>query len=479
MLPDAFQQPPPSYPQHVHSPKFEDFKTDVHVPSQSAQAYSTEAKSAPGLQPYLGLSARLCLSVLSPCLIALLFSGAQLWLSAQDIDEKVEHAKIKLVDACLAAEQQVSVAASMPRYLADGMNQRTKEAVEATVSGLGRTLNLTLVALEAILLFVIDSYRSMFLCFIELLVRGSLSLLMSAVDLTDQVINDAGHGVKKAIQVSVDGINSFLHGALDSANDLLSIIGKTIAIPVIPQPDLSALDNVHLPATFDEGLRKLNTTLPTLTDLRDKMDRVIQGPFAELKTDVNSTVSAFRFNAELLPLPAAQTVRFCDELDVSSLDDLGKGLKRMIHFGLIALATCIVLLILVNAFHQWWTWKVLQRQLATVQRNWQQLQDEDGYGSALPNRVQIFRLIEAANHPLATMLGAKIMVATKIRSISARDRIDWWISFVAHPMALTVLATGMMGFITIQAQIWALPGVQKQAQSVSITVLRTSPPREG
>lgn len=288
---DIDGQPPPSYPDHVHSPKMD----QVHSSSGSLferrdpDLRERLKPDLPGLQPYLGLHARLFLSLLSPPLISILFTGAHLLFSSKEVGEKVTDSKATLLRACYEAERQASIAASLPRYMADSMNQRTQQTIEATVHGMGKVIYMTLTALEAVITFVVDSYRSVFLCFIELLVRSSLSLLAAAVDLINGIINDASHGIKAAIQAGVDGVNAFLHGALDGINDVISVIGKSIQIPVVAQPNLSALDNVRLPASFDEGLRKLNDSLPTLSELREKINALIEQPFEQMKEDVNGS----------------------------------------------------------------------------------------------------------------------------------------------------------------------------------------------
>lgn len=123
----------------------------------------------------------------------------------------------------------------------------------------------------------------------ELLVRGSLSLLMAAVDLMNTAVKDAGQGIKAAVQTSVDGVNTFLSGSLAGINDILAVVGKSVKVPQIAQPDLAALDNVRMPTSLQDSLQRLNSTLPTLTELKKKMDAIIQGPFEELKTDVNKS----------------------------------------------------------------------------------------------------------------------------------------------------------------------------------------------
>lgn len=112
---------------------------------------------------------------------------------------------------------------------------------------------------------------------------------MAAVNLLSEGIQAAGTGIKSVIEASISGVNDFISTALGGVNDVLSLIGQSIKIPTIGQPDLSALDNVTLPSSFEQGLVNLNSSLPTLDELRTKMDEIIQGPFEKLKVEINSS----------------------------------------------------------------------------------------------------------------------------------------------------------------------------------------------
>jgi phage-related protein len=81
-------------------------------------------------------------------------------------------------------------------------------------------------------------YRSLFLCFIQFIVQAALSLLISAVQLFSGVVHDAAQSIQATIEASVDAINATLQTTLGGINDILKIIGKSITIPTVAQPDL-------------------------------------------------------------------------------------------------------------------------------------------------------------------------------------------------------------------------------------------------
>lgn len=70
----------------------------------------------------------------------------------------------------------------MPRYLAQATNEQYAAAVNASMRAAGASLIFTLTVMQGIINFLIDLYRSTFLCFLELLIRGGLSVMISAVE---------------------------------------------------------------------------------------------------------------------------------------------------------------------------------------------------------------------------------------------------------------------------------------------------------
>lgn len=70
----------------------------------------------------------------------------------------------------------------MPRYMAIATNKQFADAANGSINAARATLVMSLTMMEAIINFIIDLYRSTFLCFLELVVRGGLALLIGAVN---------------------------------------------------------------------------------------------------------------------------------------------------------------------------------------------------------------------------------------------------------------------------------------------------------
>lgn len=178
---------PPSYGDHIHSPVIASSFSHQRdcgrpyisgpIPLEAFASGDLRSDGRPdslrredderrpgevGLAPYLGLRARMFLSLFSAPLVALIFTATHLFISSSSIDSSVTSAKESLLDVCQAAEKQASTVASLPHWTAAAMNQRTSEMVVDSVQGVGRVLTLGITAIENLLVFLVDAYRSLF-----------------------------------------------------------------------------------------------------------------------------------------------------------------------------------------------------------------------------------------------------------------------------------------------------------------------------
>jgi hypothetical protein len=133
-----------------------------------------------GLTPYLQLSHILSLTWLASPILSLLFVAFRLLLSSDSAQVAVNNAKGDLLTGCQAAQQAASAAASMPRFMAIATNEQITDAVNASMNGARDALILSLTVMEAVINFLVDIYRSTFLCFLELVIGGGLSLILGA-----------------------------------------------------------------------------------------------------------------------------------------------------------------------------------------------------------------------------------------------------------------------------------------------------------
>lgn len=69
-------------------------------------------------------------------------------------------------------------------------NQEAIRATQASILAIGTMLMDAIAIIEAVVNFIIDTYRSMLLCTIELAVRGTLGILISAVQTVSEELPD-------------------------------------------------------------------------------------------------------------------------------------------------------------------------------------------------------------------------------------------------------------------------------------------------
>lgn len=196
----------------------------------------------------------------------------------------------------LLTQRMISLPAAKPRNrrlalqraclgTAVAANQQIADA--GTMNAACEALVLALAVMEAIINFIVDIYRSTFLCFLELVVRGGLSILISAVqevssrhinhrvsDLTlyqiSSFIQSTLSSIRTSIQNDVSSANSAIQSAVSAVNKIDPF--GNITVPQFSIPSLDALQNVTLPTDLEDALTKLNASLPTVSGLKDKAD---------------------------------------------------------------------------------------------------------------------------------------------------------------------------------------------------------------
>jgi hypothetical protein len=134
------------------------------------------------LKPYLELPHLLSLTWLAYPILSLIFVAFRLQLSSASAQDAVAGAKENLLTSCKAAEQAATAAASMPRFMAIATNQQFADTVNGSLNAARAALVLSLTVMEGIINFIVDLYRSTFLCFLELVIRGGLAILIGAVE---------------------------------------------------------------------------------------------------------------------------------------------------------------------------------------------------------------------------------------------------------------------------------------------------------
>jgi hypothetical protein len=159
-----------------------------NVPPPTYESHTTTSYATTTLTPYLTLPHLLSLAWLAAPILSLIFVAFRLQLSLADAQHALDRTKLDLLASCAAAEKAATTAASMPRYMALATNKQFTEAINGSIGAARTALVLALTGMEAIINFIIDIYRSTFFCFLELVVKGGLAILIGAVQEVTNVV---------------------------------------------------------------------------------------------------------------------------------------------------------------------------------------------------------------------------------------------------------------------------------------------------
>ncbi|KAK9897961.1 hypothetical protein P389DRAFT_210332 [Cystobasidium minutum MCA 4210] len=400
----------------------------------------------------------------------------RLILAINSANASVESAKLKLASSCLGLEQAASVAVSFPHYLADNMNEVTASGAEAIVHGLSTVLDMSVLAVEKILVFVVDMYRSMYLCLVELVVRGSMALAIGATKEFTEFFNDTVGALRNQLQDAINGADNALEAAVEVIN---RIPGVDIDAPDL-NPNLDFLNNVAIPDSFLQTLVSFNDSLPTLNELKDKMNGVIEIPFERLRAEINTNLGSVTIDRGAFPVPEKETLAFCKNLDYTFVDEVGHTLVKVAQYGIIVIVVFILLHISAMVFLERRWFADLSEYVDRSRETWaSDLSSSSIHGTARVsnsfNRQDMDRVINApallgfigsSRNPLLRSWLPRFVnrVPAIRRSPRARSNLTWFVSYITYTPALLLLAVALLGLVSIEIQLVALKPTEKTAQ---------------
>lgn len=88
----------------------------------------------------------------------------------------------------------------------------------------------------------------------------------------NNLIETVAGGLRTSIQSDIGNANSAIKSAIDAINKINPF--SDITAPQIAVPSLDGLQNISLPASFQQALTNLNNSIPTVAQLKDKIEDV-------------------------------------------------------------------------------------------------------------------------------------------------------------------------------------------------------------
>ncbi|KAI9892796.1 MAG: plasma membrane fusion protein prm1 [Vezdaea aestivalis] len=421
---------------------------DVYLGQQPA----VPATTTPGLTPYVGLQGRLSQIWINRWTILLALVLVRLLLAVQGLDDDLVSAKKEALSACTGVESMGSAMASMPHYMSQGVNELTAAGVERAVNGLMSMVLLTVTGVEELVLFVINLLTSTYVCLITLAISGSLHVALSVIKDVSDFLNKTIGAISTDIHKDIDGfqkdLNSFLGKISGSLNNLF---GGSSKPPALNIGGLDKLDKLQLPSSLNQGLDKLNGSIPNFAQVQNFTDKAIREPFEIVKKLINGSLHTFEFDRSVFPVPQKEQLHFCS--DNKDINDFFQKLGDTAHFvRRVFLAVIILAMILVcipMAYQEIRRWRTMNRRAQLFQQN----------------AFDPVDIVHISSRPTTSTLGIK--AASSFSSTRRQILTRWWVAYGTTAPALFVLSLGVAGLFACLCHYILLKSVEKEVPALA------------
>lgn len=426
----------------------------VLIPKRLQEVWRSTARDADGsvnakpyeITPYLDLRDRLSQTWINKWTVLLLLVLVRTLLAVASLRNGIADAKREALSACTSVEHVGSALASMPHYMSQGINELTASSVNHAVNALTEMLYLSVTGVEELVIFFINLLTSTYVCLITLVVSGSLHVAL-------QVVEDVTSFLNKTIgEIGADihkGVNSFegdLNKFIDVLNDVPKLFGSSSAIPILNiNSSLDSLDHLQLPSGLDQGLAKLNESIPTFSQVNNFTNNAIRLPFEEMKKLMNSSTGNYTFNSSVFPVPAREQLSFCSENP-----HLDQFFDRMLEIALLGQKIAIaVLLILATlacvpmAYRETRRWRLMKSRSHLITQSARDPID----------------VIYIASRPYTSSAG--LSMARRFRSTRRQSAVRWAVAYATTVPALLVLSLGLAGLFACLCQFVIVKAVER------------------
>ncbi|KAI9804749.1 MAG: hypothetical protein M1825_001117 [Sarcosagium campestre] len=409
--------------------------------------------TVPRNTPYLGLRARLSQVWINKWTILLLLVLVRTLLAIRSLDDGLDAAKDKALSACTGVESMGSAMASMPHYMSQGTNELAASGVEKAVNGLMSMLTLSVTAVEEIVVFVVNLLTSTYVCLITLVISGSLHVALDLIkqvkDFLDKSLGDISGEISSSIEDFQGSLNDFT-GALNSVPSIFG--GDDGDIPELNiDGSLDKLKDIQLPDSLDEGLAKLNDSIPDFKDVNEFTNKVIRLPFEEVKKLINESMVAFEFDRSVFPVPQKEQLSFCSDNPAindffDKLFDLANTARKVFIAVLVLLAILVCVPMAYREIHRW---RTMQSRAQLLNKN----------------AFDPLDVVTIASRPYTSTAGIKL--ATRFKSTRRQILVRWFIAYATSVPALFVLSLGIAGLFACLCQYILLKAVSKEVPGLA------------
>jgi hypothetical protein len=437
------QQPPfpapPSFSAGDHETR------DYYAAQNTPRPHSQDE---PYLTPYLGLRARLSQTWINRWTILLLLVLIRTLFAIASLDDNLGSARREALSMCTSVENVGSAMASMPHYMSQGVNSLTARGIEKAINGLMKGLILAVTGVEQIVVFVINLLTSTYLCLITLAVSGSLHVAVSVAedvgDFLNSTMKEVGEELGDVTGDFQKAMNSFLAG-IDKVASVFS--DKALTPPTIDlSQEISKLNSLQIPAGYDEGLQKLNSSIPTFEQVQNFTNMVIELPFEEVKKLLNASLPKYSMNDTLFPVPAKEQLTFCSDNNgvnqfFDSLVEIAR-LARKIFLAVIIIAALLAMVPM--AYRELRRYRFMKERVTIIKNHSHDPMDG----------------VYIVSRPYTAATG--IWLGSKFSSTRLKVLVRWSVAYATTVPALFVLSLAIAGLLSCLCQYILLKAIEKE-----------------
>jgi len=350
----------------------------------------------------------------------------------------IDSAKSEALSACNTVENVGSTLASMPHYLAGGVNELTASGIDKAVAGLYDMLSLTVTGTEEIVVFGINMLTSTYLCLITLAVSSSLH---AAIDVTEDIAGWVNSTVKTIGGDLGNGVQDF-ENSMAAFGSLVSKLGLTLPTLNL-NSSIQDLETLQIPTSLYGDLTTLNNSIPTFAQVQNLTTTAIRYPFEDIKKLMNESLNGYTFNRSLLHVPAKESLTFCsDNSDIEKFfQDLYTIAEEAKQIAIILLCILAILACIPMAYRDLRSWR-LQRQRSRL------------ISTSSYDNMDVVYIV---SRPYTSTMGMKL--ASPVQSSRNQTIIRWVIAYVTTIPALFVFSLGIAGLFSCLCQYLLLRAV--------------------
>jgi len=348
-----------------------------------------------------------------------------------------------------------SALASMPHYMAQGVNELTASSVDKAVHGLLSMLTLSVTGVEEIVVFIINTLTQTYLCLITLAVSGGLHV---AVDVAEDVTNFLNKTIANVGTEILSDFNTF-HTEMGKFTQILNkfpqLFGSDAKIPTLNiNGSLQSLSSIALPASINQGLDTLNASIPTFAEVNNLTQTALRLPFEEVKRLLNASYGGYTLNRSLFLVPQKEALSFC-----SDNNDMENFFEKIIEVGVfakrIALAVLLILATLAcvpMAYREIRRWRSNQTRAEIISKD----------------NCDPLDAVYIVSRPYTAMAG--LSLANRVSNSRRKTIIRWAVAYATTVPAIFVLSLGLAGLFSCLCQYLIVRAVAREVPELAYEV---------